>query len=392
MKQELLDRQLGGGSVTRKMARPHLHTWWAIILSSSAGIQNTEGFALWWCSTIIKAPGRGKPETPSAGHISSGYRRPYLKAIGAVGRAQSVESLICKHRGLSLNPSTHRKAGCKGTPLGLQCGEGRDGDPCGSLASQPSLHLGPSEGPETDPCPTVLKTERVGAWNPSTWETEARGSEVQGRLPSATQHIWDQPEILERLSPIIMSQDDKIHQWLSVISAEGVGRASTLWHYHDNGNMLLTFRSTPRMYDVKLSVHGPGLDPQVDVSYSTPADYTTLFQDSCGWRDGAGIHGNCVLFPQNRYKPNQKLLLKNRIYSKRKKAKNIAYVSWRSWDLSLENLEVVWDAFGRRFRAFCGRVSYCVSKATALFTICQNLTLDFLKQCLNLNRDPYSYI
>lgn len=180
---------------------------------------------------------------------------------------------------------------------------------------------------------------------------EARGSEVQGRLPSATQHIWDQPEILERLSPIIMSQDDKIHQWLSVISAEGVGRTSTLWHYHDNGNMLLIFRSTPRMYDVKPSVHGPGLDPQVDVSYSIPADYTTLFQDSYGWRDGAGIHGNCVLFPQNRYKPNQKLLLKNRIYSKRKKGKKYCVCLLKKLGFKLRKLRSDLGCFWQAFKS-----------------------------------------
>lgn len=70
-----------------------------------------------------------------------------------------------------------------------------------------------------------------------------------------------------------MSQDDKIHQWLSVIIEEGEKNKGVGWGGQTLYNTISTMEThslhsaqTPRIYDVKPSVQDPGLDPQVDVS------------------------------------------------------------------------------------------------------------------------------
>jgi hypothetical protein len=56
---------------------------------------------------------------------------------------------------------------------------------------------------------------------------------------------------------------------------------------------------------------------------------------------------------------------------KEKRPKNIAYVSWRCWNVSLG----VEKLFGRHFSAFLERfIVTHVSQTTALFTICQDIS------------------
>lgn len=76
-------------------------------------------------SVVVLTRNQSTWEREARGHLSRahligcrlGIQETLSQSNGAVGMALSVKSLICKHGGLSLNPSTHRKAGCGGTPL-----------------------------------------------------------------------------------------------------------------------------------------------------------------------------------------------------------------------------------------------------------------------------------